>query len=170
MSTVQDTPCSKCGASTGPFAKKCLHCGHFFSMTEIRLRRPPISKGTKRTFWTIAVVLIAFSGLLIAKGGGSQSTSKLARSSASLGEKLQGMHCLNQWDGAHPEFKRATKEMLQYPESFEHESTYVSPVSGGTHVIRMKFRSRNAFGQVVQGIAQGAIDHRNCSVLGLTLT
>lgn len=79
-------------------------------------------------------------------------------------DRVAGFHCLNTYDGSHHWFTSAIKERLRDPNSFEHISTKVTPVSeNGTHTIRMKYRARNGFGGMTVGLAGGRYEHDQCS-------
>lgn len=77
-------------------------------------------------------------------------------------EKERGFHCLSAWDGSHNAFKRAVKEQLRNPKSFEHIETLVSPNVAGEHKILMKFRAENGFGGMTIGQAVGTYKNSSC--------
>ena len=80
-------------------------------------------------------------------------------------DRRKGFHCLSMWDGSHRGFVNAVKERMNDPDSFEHDSTKVTPVGvvkPGRHSIVMEFRGRNAFGGMVRNTAVGSY-LPNCS-------
>jgi hypothetical protein len=127
---------------------------------------------------TVALILV---GLLIALGAVSYFTSgptpeqeahqariaELEAQSAALRvqeQKTKGFHCLSGWDGSHSGLVDAVKAQLRDPDSFEHDETRVTPATGGAHTIYMKFRSRNGFGGLNVGVAQGKVSNSTCAV------
>lgn len=79
-------------------------------------------------------------------------------------EIRQGVHCINVWDGSHPQFKREVRRRMLDPESFEHIETRVTPVSErGMHKIYMDYRARNGLGGVGLGTASGIYSNSDCT-------
>ena len=79
-------------------------------------------------------------------------------------ENRKGFHCLSGWDGSHANFKREVESMMRDPDSFEHISTRVTPVSaGGMHTVLMEYRARNGFGGMNVGTASGTFRNSDCS-------
>lgn len=92
------------------------------------------------------------------------------KSAAAAEEKRQGFHCLSQWDGAHSSLKRAVKDSMRDPDSFEHIETRITPVSDeGTHVLFMEYRAKNGFGGMNIGTARAIIDNDDCGYELVTL-
>ena len=71
-------------------------------------------------------------------------------------------NCLSPWDGSHRDLTRRVKGQLVDPDSFEHISTRVSPVSAGIHTWRMTFRAKNGFGGMVVNAATGYYQNEGC--------
>lgn len=97
-----------------------------------------------------------------------QEAEELAKQEAQLAAKKEetrkGFHCLSAWDGSHSNFKRDVKSKMRDPDSFEHISTRVAPISdAGTHAILMEYRARNGFGGMNVGTAGGVYQNSNCS-------
>lgn len=103
-----------------------------------------------------------------AEAKAKQDAENLAEKEAELAEaaetKRKGFHCLSAWDGSHANFKREVKSMMREPDSFEHISTRVTPVSdAGTHTVLMEYRARNGFGGMNVGTARGVYKNLDCS-------
>jgi hypothetical protein len=78
-------------------------------------------------------------------------------------DKENGYHCISAWNGAHLQFRDAVKRLMRDPDSFEHLSTNVTPISDeGTHTIQMIYRARNGFGGMNTGIAYGIYQNDGC--------
>ena len=83
---------------------------------------------------------------------------------AKLEERRKGFHCLSAWDGSHSDFKRAVKEMMRNPSSFEHIETRIAPVNDeGNHSLIMTYRAENGFGGMNTGQALATIRQSDCS-------
>ena len=83
---------------------------------------------------------------------------------AELEDRRKGFHCLSAWDGSHPDFKRAVKEMMRNPSSFEHIETRIAPVDDeGNHSLMMTYRAENGFGGMNTGQAFATIRQSDCS-------
>lgn len=83
-------------------------------------------------------------------------------------KKLQGLHCLSLFDGAHRELVDAVRARLRDPDSFEHISTFVTRVSvDGTHSATMRYRARNGLGGMDVEAARGMYSHADCKLLYL---
>jgi len=77
-----------------------------------------------------------------------------------------GFHCLNYFSGAHPALEEAVKSRLRDPESYEHLSTKVIPVSeNGRHRIVMEYRVKNGFGGKVIEQVTGSYSNNTCELL-----
>lgn len=53
---------------------------------------------------------------------------------------------LSSWDGSCKPVVQYLKEKMNDPESFEHDRTFVTPLSNGNFEIKTVFRGKNAFG------------------------
>ena len=78
----------------------------------------------------------------------------------------KGFHCLSGWDGSHSGLKRAVKNAVRDPKSFEHIKTLVWPKSPtGTHTVAMTYRAKNGFGGYVVEKQSAVISHYDCSII-----
>ncbi|MEO6218171.1 MAG: hypothetical protein ABIO86_19240 [Sphingomonas sp.] len=78
-------------------------------------------------------------------------------------EPASGERCLSAWDGANASLVKVVKGELNDPDSFAHDRTFISPIGkDGLYPIKMLFRSRNGFGGVVRGAAEGAVNPATC--------
>jgi hypothetical protein len=118
------------------------------------------------------LVLVMITAVLnetgLGTGGGTSSgaTSNVEK----LDNRAKGFHCLSGWDGAHPEFARAVRELLRDPRSFEHIETRISPVNAnGEHTILMEFRANNAFGGKVVSVARGIVSNATCNATVISI-
>ncbi|WP_037309079.1 hypothetical protein [Ruegeria halocynthiae] len=85
-------------------------------------------------------------------------------------EKRKGFHCLSAWDGSHRDFKRAVKDMMREPDSFELIDTRITPVNDeGYHSVLIRYRARNGFGGMNVGEALGLINNSDCSATVLSV-
>ena len=98
-----------------------------------------------------------------ARKAAQKASEEAAKAIEEAENRRKGFHCLSAWDGSHPEFKRAVKEMMRNPKSFEHVETRVTPVSDGRHTIMMTYRSENGFGGMTVGEALGSYSNVDCS-------
>lgn len=80
-------------------------------------------------------------------------------------EKQAGFHCLSPWDAAHSGVVKWTKDRLNDPDSFQHVSTRITPVTqDGGHVLLMQYRAKNGFGGVVPGSVIATIRNSDCAI------
>lgn len=79
-------------------------------------------------------------------------------------EKIaNGTHCVDGWDGTFPPLKKAVKEQLRNPSSFEHISTNWSHIGkDGKFGLVMKYRAQNGFGGMNVDAVGALIDARTC--------
>lgn len=85
-------------------------------------------------------------------------------------KKRKGFHCISEWDGTHQAFRRAVEASLREPDSFEHISTRITPVSEeGKHMLGMEYRARNGFGGMNVGTAMAIVANDDCSFELLTI-
>lgn len=85
-------------------------------------------------------------------------------------EKRKGFHCLSAWDGAHTKLKDDVAARMRDPDSFEHVSTKITPVSAqGTHRLVMQFRAANGFGGINNLSVLAEIQNEGCGFTILNL-
>lgn len=85
-------------------------------------------------------------------------------------KQRKGFHCLSSWDGSHSAFKRAVREAMRNPSSFEHMETRITPVDeNGQHTLLMKYRAENGFGGMSVGEAMALIDNETCNATPLSI-
>ena len=66
-------------------------------------------------------------------------------------------------DGAHLDVKREVKNWLNDPDSFEHITTYITPVDAdGYHSLQMEYRARNALGGMMRAAATAIVKNDGC--------
>lgn len=87
-----------------------------------------------------------------------------ATNAAIVAQKMPGAECLSFWDASAPQLVDLVKARLRDPESFEHIDTRLYPPSHGLSTLVMKFRSRNGFGGMEEGVATGTLNPNNCDV------
>lgn len=84
--------------------------------------------------------------------------------------RRKGFHCLSGWDGSHTTFKRAVREAMRNPSSFEHVETRITPVDeNGQHTLIMTYRAENGFGGMNVGEARAIIQNDTCNATILTI-
>lgn len=106
----------------------------------------------------------------VAEEAAARTNEMIARSKKDQAQKGEaenrrsGFHCLSAWDGSHPAFKRAVRDQMREPKSFEHIETRVTAVDkNGYHKIFMSYRARNGFGGMNVGTATGVYASSGCA-------
>lgn len=85
-------------------------------------------------------------------------------------KRRKGFHCLSSWDGSHRAFKRAVRDSMRNPSSFEHIETRITPVDeNGQHTLLIKYRAENGFGGMSVGEAMALIDNETCNATPLSI-
>lgn len=72
--------------------------------------------------------------------------------------------CFSAWDGAHMNLERWVKDHINDPGSYEHVETRYTDTGGNINLV-LRFRAKNGFGGVVQGVATAVCDD-NCNLIG----
>ena len=79
-------------------------------------------------------------------------------------KKRKGFHCLSSWNGSHRMVQTYVEKRMREPDSFEHIGTWISPVNEtGKHTLTMRYRARNGFGGMSDGVAIATINNADCS-------
>lgn len=106
-------------------------------------------------------LMIVILALCVTACGDDRSDAEILAEKAE--NKRKGFHCLSGWDGSHRLFKKEVESQMRDPDSFEHISTRVSPISPkGTHIAIMKYRARNGFGGMTNETAVGGYFNDGC--------
>ena len=93
----------------------------------------------------------------------SETEAKSATELKNDEEIASGKHCLSSWDGSLPNLKRAVKEQLRNPGSFDHVNTVTSPVDEkGTFGLIMTYRAQNGFGGTNMEAVGVEVDAKTC--------
>ena len=149
--------CKKCRQLVKRLAKTCPSCGVSQPGKTMEFQ---LITGAATVFFTILVLYGCHnlvSGIFSESPEGERKRIESERQ-----EKRKGFHCLSPWDGSHRDLTRRVKGQLVDPDSFEHISTRVSPVSAGIHTWRMTFRAKNGFGGMVVNAATGYYQNEGC--------
>ena len=81
-------------------------------------------------------------------------------------KKRKGFHCLSAWDGSHRGVKTYVEERMREPDSFEHIETRIMQINEkGKHTLTMRYRARNGFGGMTDGVAIATINNAGCSAM-----
>ena len=89
-----------------------------------------------------------------------------AEAAALVEKKCKGFHCLSGWGGFHRGVRTYVEERMREPDSFEHIETRITPVNEkGKHTLTMRYRARNGFGGMTDGVAIATINNAGCSAM-----
>ena len=87
-----------------------------------------------------------------------------AEAAVAAEKKRKGFHCLSSWDGSHREVKTYVEKRMREPDSFEHIKTRMTPVDEtGQHTLIMRYRAKNGFGGMTDGVTIATINNAGCS-------
>ena len=87
-----------------------------------------------------------------------------AEAAAAAEKKRNGFHCLSSWDGSHREVQTYVEKRMREPDSIEHIETRITPVNEtGKHTLIMRYRAKNGFGGMSDGVAIATINNADCS-------
>ena len=165
MSQSAKFTCPACAEKIAIEALKCKHCGETFTPEQVKQRKAANDKKTAIG----CGVMLAIGLIVLIPACISDNKNRPEIEAKQAEEKRKGFHCLSSWDGAHTAFRDAIKSKLRDPNSFEHDETKLGPIKDGEHYIIMNFRSRNGFGGMVEGFANGRIRNDTCEVIEANL-
>ncbi len=154
--------CPHCAEVVKKAATKCKHCG-----SELPKAPPPKPASPGETFAGCAgLIVVALIIFFVFRSCTSESVEeKQAKVAQTAEDKRNGFHCLSPWDGSHNGVVDRVKAGLRDPESFEHDSTRITPVDkDGNHIVAMTYRARNGFGGMNVGNAIATVRQADCGV------